>query len=292
MATWNVNSIRARLDRVRAYLAQGRVDVLALQETKVRDQAFPAEALDGLGYQVAHFGLNQWNGVAVFSRVGLADVERSFPGQPGWGQPPALEARALGATCGGIRVWSLYVPHGRGAEHPHMAYKLSWLEALRAAAAGWLDADPRARIALLGDWNVAPEDTDVWDPSVFEGLTHTSAPERAAFAAFAHAGYREVTREQLPAPHTYTQWDYQQLRFPRDQGMRIDFAYCSPALADQVSGARIVRDERRGKGASDHVPVEIDVDCPPLGGAAGLAGVAGLGGSQPSHESEASDAAT
>jgi exodeoxyribonuclease-3 len=271
IATWNVNSVRARLDRVLDYLAARNVDVLALQETKVADPAFPALPFRDAGYEVAAFGLNQWNGVAIVSRVGLSDADRGFPGQPAFGDPPRVEARALGATCGGVRVWSLYVPHGRGQSDPHMAYKLKWLAALRAAAAGWLapsaaDADPAPAgpptgplVALLGDWNVAPLDEDVWDASQFEGLTHVSPAERAAFAAFAEAGYREVTREHLPGPGRYTQWDYQALRFPRNEGMRIDFAYCSPALADRVLAAAIDRDERKGKGASDHVPVEIDL---------------------------------
>jgi exodeoxyribonuclease-3 len=260
ITTWNVNSLRARMDRVAAYLERSETDVLALQETKVKDEAFPAAPLEALGYQVAHVGLDQWNGVAVASRIGLDDVEIGFPGQPGWGDPAAPEARALGATCGGVRVWSLYVPHGRGAHDPHMAYKLRWLAALDQAAAGWLRDAPEAAIALVGDWNVAPLDTDVWDVGAFAGMTHVSPAERAAFAAFAASGYREVTREQIPGARAYTQWDYQRLRFPRDEGMRIDFAWCSPALADRVGGARIDRDERKGKGASDHVPVEIEVD--------------------------------
>jgi exodeoxyribonuclease-3 len=247
------------LDRVIAYLERAQIDVLAMQETKVKDAAFPAGPFEAAGYEVAAFGLNQWNGVAIASRVGLDDVVRGFPGQPAWGDPPAVEARALGATCGGVRVWSLYVPHGRALDHPHMAYKLEFLAALRRAAQGWLIEGAGPQIAIVGDWNVAPLDTDVWDIAAFEGFTHVSSPERAAFRAFAEAGYREVTREHLPAEHLYTQWDYQQLRFPRNEGMRIDFAYCSPVLAERVASCAIVRDERKGKGASDHVPVELDL---------------------------------
>ncbi|MDR1825537.1 MAG: endonuclease/exonuclease/phosphatase family protein [Bifidobacteriaceae bacterium] len=260
LATWNVNSLRARLDRVVAYLAANQIDVLAMQETKVKDAAFPAAALEAAGYQVAHIGLDQWNGVALASRVGLADVATTFPGQPAFAKPgnePKLEARAIGATCGGVRVWSLYVPHGRALDDPHMAYKLAFLEALRQAAGTWLAANPNQQLALVGDWNVAPMDTDVWDISAFAGATHVSPPERAAFAAFAQAGLVEVTREHLPEPHTYTYWDYQQLRFPRNEGMRIDFAWCSPALAAAVAEVRIAREERKGQGASDHVPVEL-----------------------------------
>jgi len=262
IATWNVNSIRSRLDRVLAFLDRSGTDVLAIQETKCREEQFPVAAFAEAGYEVVASGYHQWNGVAIASRVGMDDVARSFAGQPAFGKPdqePRREARALAATCGGVRVWSLYVPHGRALDDPHYAYKLDWLAALRADAAGWLEADPGAQVALTGDWNVIPRDTDVWDVSAFEGRTHVSAAERAAFAAFESAGYTEVTREHVPAEHTYTYWDYQQLAFPRNKGLRIDFAYASPALAARVAGVRIDRDERRGKGASDHVPVVLEL---------------------------------
>jgi exodeoxyribonuclease-3 len=262
IATWNVNSIRTRLDRVLAFLERSGTDVLAIQETKCREDQFPADAFAAAGYEVAAAGYHQWNGVAIVSRVGLDDVAPAFADQPAFGKPgadPRVEARALGATCGGVRVWSLYVPHGRSLTDPHYGYKLAWLEALRADAASWLAADPSAQVALLGDWNVVPLDTDVWDVAAFAGLTHVSVPERDAFAAFTDAGYTEVTREHLPAERTYTYWDYQQLAFPRDKGMRIDFAYASPALRARVAGVSIDRDERRGKGASDHVPVVLDL---------------------------------
>ncbi len=173
------------------------------------------------------------------------------------------EARALGVTvedptpgAAPVTVWSLYVPNGRELNDPHYAYKLDWLEVLRRDAAGWLAAGADARIALVGDWNVAPTDADVWDPAFFEGRTHVSPPERAAFEAFARDGWVEVTRGRVT---NYTFWDYQQLRFPRNEGMRIDFVYASPALAAEVVGAEIDRNERKGKGASDHVPVVVDL---------------------------------
>jgi len=262
IATWNVNSIRARLDRVLAYLDSRQVDVLAMQETKVKDAAFPSQGFSSAGYEVAHFGLDQWNGVAIASRVGLDQVERGLPGQPTWdgkAGEPVMEARALGATCGGVRLWSLYLPHGRALEDPHMTYKLAFFEALRQAAATWLAADAGTLVGLLGDFNVAPLDTDVWDITAFAGATHVSPAERAAFAALAKAGYREVSREYVPDQHRYTYWDYQKLRFPRNEGLRIDFAYCSPGLAERVSALAICRDERKGKGASDHVPLELDL---------------------------------
>lgn len=257
IATWNVNSIRARVDRVTDWLQRTEVDVLAVQETKVIDEKFPVMPFEAIGYEVAHHGLSQWNGVAILSRVGLSDVHTSFAGQPTWGDPPVAEARALGATCGGVRVWSLYVPNGRTLVDPHYLYKLEWLGALRAQGEQWLEEDPAAPIVLLGDFNVAPLDEDVWDMSVFQEATHVSEPERGAFAALQEAGFTEVTRAHTPGAYTY--WDYQLLRFPRNQGMRLDFALASPALAPRVVGAAIDRDERKGKGASDHAPVVVEL---------------------------------
>ena len=187
LATWNVNSIRTRLDRVTDWLARADVDVLAMQETKCSDSQFPTLPFFELGYEVAHVGFNQWNGVAIASRVGLDDVQVGFDGQPTWSSKPEVaataEARALGATCGGVRVWSLYVPNGRTLDDPHYVYKLDWLAALRDTAEGWLRDDPAAPIALVGDWNIAPTDEDVWSPEFFVGSTHVSEPERKAFDA-------------------------------------------------------------------------------------------------------------
>jgi exodeoxyribonuclease-3 len=259
IATWNVNSIRSRIDRVEAWLQRSDVDVLAIQETKARDDQFPEMGFQALGYDVAHHGLNQWNGVAIISRVGIEDVEIGFPGMPDWGDPPGAEARAIGATCGGVRVWSLYVPNGRTLEDPHLVYKLDWLTRLRDAAKGWLDKDPEAQIALVGDWNIAPRDEDVWSVSFYAGRTHTSPPERAAFQAVVDAGYADVVRPYHPGPEVYTYWDYTRLAFQRRQGMRIDFVLASPSLAARATGATIDREERKGKGASDHAPVYVDL---------------------------------
>jgi len=260
IATWNVNSIRARLDRVLAWLERSDVDVLAIQETKCREEQFPHEPFSALGYRATHSGVSGWNGVAVVSRVGLDEVELGFPGQPTWGEPPAVEARALAATCDGVRVWSLYVPNGRTLHDPHYVYKLEWLARLREAAHEWLAADPSAQVLLAGDWNIAPQDDDVWDMRVFAHSTHVSAPERAAFVAIVEAGYADVVRPHAPGPGVYTYWDYTRLRFARREGMRIDFALASPALAARVIGATIDRQERKGKGASDHAPVIVDVN--------------------------------
>ena len=260
IATWNVNSIRSRIDRVVGLLERHDLDVLMLQETKCRDDQFPSMSIDALGYEIAHHGLNQWNGVAIISRVGLEDVQVGFPEMPTYGDPAVSEARALGATCGGVRVWSLYVPNGREVGHEHYAYKLDWLARLRDAAAGWLAADAKAQVVLAGDWNIAPTDEDVWDPAFFEGKTHVTPPERAAFEAVVDAGYADLVRPYTPGPGVYTYWDYTQLRFPKKQGMRIDFALGTPAVQKRVTDAFIDREERKGKGASDHAPVIVTLD--------------------------------
>ncbi len=256
LATWNVNSLRARIDRVEAFCARHEVDVLALQETKAREEQLPLMGLQALGYEVAAAGTNQWNGVAILSRVGLDDVETGFAAMPTWGDPPAAEARALGATCGGVRVWSLYVPNGRKVDDPHYVYKLEWLARLRAAAHSWRD-EPTA---LVGDWNIAPEDEDVFDLAAYAGATHVSAPERAAFAGFVEDGWSDVVRPHTPGPGSYTYWDYYRQRFERNRGMRIDFVMASPPLAAGVRGAFVDRDERAGTGASDHAPVVVDLE--------------------------------
>lgn len=269
LATWNVNSIRARVDRVADWLERAEVDVLAMQETKCSDDQFPTMPFAALGYDVVHCGFNQWNGVAIASRVGIDDIAVGFDGQPTWSDKPdveaAAEARALGATCGGVRVWSLYIPNGRSVGSPHYAYKLEWLAALRDTASSWLTEDPGAPIALVGDWNIAPMDDDVWDISLFAESTHVTPPERAAFESVVDAGFADVVRPFTPGPGTFTYWDYTQLRFPKNRGMRIDFILGSPALAARVTHAEIARDERKtGKdrvgSPSDHAPVVVDLD--------------------------------
>ncbi|HRW17455.1 MAG TPA: exodeoxyribonuclease III [Dermatophilaceae bacterium] len=259
IATWNVNSLRSRIDRLEAWLTRSDVDVLAIQETKGRDDQLPFARLRALGYEVAHHGINHWNGVAVLSRVGIDEVTVGFPGMPSWGDPPQAEARALGVSCGGIRVWSVYVPNGRNIADPHMDYKVAWLGALRDAAAGWLAADPGAQIAIMGDWNIAPRDEDVWSMEYYLDKSHVSPRERAAFHGVVDAGFTDVVRPHAPGPGVYTYWDYTQLRFPRREGMRIDFVLGSPALTARVEGALIDREERKGKGASDHAPVVVDL---------------------------------
>jgi exodeoxyribonuclease-3 len=275
LATWNVNSIRSRVGRVVDWLERADVDVLAMQETKCSDDQFPTMPFAALGYEVAHVGFNQWNGVAIASRVGLDNIEVGFDGQPSWTSKPdvrragakrpgiepkaAAEARAIAATCAGVRVWSLYVPNGRTLDDPHYTYKLDWLAALRDTAHKWLADDPQAQIALAGDWNIAPTDDDIWSVDYYRGSTHVSEPERKAFNAIVDTQFADVVRPFTPGPGVYTYWDYTQLSFPKKRGMRIDFVLGSPALADRVTAAAIVREERKGKAPSDHAPVLVEL---------------------------------
>ena len=263
VATWNVNSIRSRVGRVVDWLGREDVDVLAMQEIKCTEAQFPFAAFTDAGYEVELHGLNQWNGVAVASRLPIDDVTVGFPDAPGFGKPAAdgslpLEARALGVTVNGVRLWSLYVPNGRELDNPHYPYKLAWLAALAADTRAWLAANPGQPLALMGDFNIAPFDHDVWDIRAFEGKTHVSQPERDAFAALESAGLVDALRSRNIEGYTY--WDYQQLRFPRNEGMRIDFILGSPAFDDLVTAARIDREERKGDAPSDHVPVVVDLD--------------------------------
>src|SRR3954468_24091555 len=253
IATWNVNSLRSRIDRVEAFLHRHEVDVLALQETKAREDQLPLMGLQAAGYDVAAAGTNQWNGVAIVSRVGLDDVTVGFEGMPGYGDPLAAESRAIGATCGGVRIWSVYVPNGRKPDDPHYVYKLDWLSRLREAAGAWMDG----QTALVGDWNICPTDDDVFDPAQFKNSTHVTPPERAAFQAFLDDGYAEVTRRYAPG---YTYWDYYRNRASRDRGLKIDFVLATPPLAKRVTAAFIDREERMNEpGASDHAPVVVEL---------------------------------
>ena len=254
IATWNVNSIRSRIDRVEAFLERHDIDVLALQETKAREDQLPLMGLQARGYDVAAAGYNQWNGVAIISRVGIEDVQVGFPGMPMW--EDVAEARALGVTCGGVRVWSLYVPNGRKIDDPHYVYKLDWLARLRDTAHGWLGRD----VALVGDWNIAPRDEDVFDMAAYATDTHVTPRERAAFQAFLDDGWVDVVRPHAPGPEVFTYWDYYRQRFERNRGMRIDFVLGSPSLGSRVTHAFIDRDERAGTGASDHAPVVVDLE--------------------------------
>jgi exodeoxyribonuclease III len=263
IATWNVNNVVARLDRLVPWLATAGPDVVCLQELKVPTEQVPVEAFAEAGYAVAARGEARWNGVAILSRVGLDDVTHDLPAQPAW--DGVVEPRAIGATCGGVRVWSLYVPNGRTVDDPHYRYKLEWLAALRAAAAAELERPEP--LAVLGDFNVAPTDADVWDPSSFVGSTHVTPAERAALAELEATGLVEVVPRALKYDLPYTFWDYRQLAFPKNTGMRIDLVYGSPAFASAVTDAYVDREARKPgkKGTplpSDHAPIVVDVDLP------------------------------
>jgi exodeoxyribonuclease-3 len=264
LATWNVNSIRARVTRTVEFAVREHIDVLAMQEIKCKNEQFPYAPFEDAGYHVVAHGLNQWNGVAIASREPITDVEIGFPGMPGFakgheGPDAPQEARAIGATIGGVKVWSLYVPNGRALDDPHYVYKLDWLSALQEYTASTLAQTPDLALALTGDFNIAPTDADNGAPGVVVGqTTHVSPPERAAFAALESAGLTDVVRPLVPTGFTY--WDYKQLAFPRNEGLRIDFILGSHAFADAVRGAEIHRNERKGEVPSDHVPVVVDLD--------------------------------
>lgn len=262
VATWNVNSIRSRVGRVVDWIVREDVDVLAMQEIKCTEAQFPFEAFSEAGYEVELHGLNQWNGVAFASRLPMENVSVGFDSAPGFGKPEddgslPREARALGVTVADVRLWSLYVPNGRELDNAHYPYKLEWLANLATETRAWLAANPEQPLALMGDFNIAPFDHDVWDINAFAGKTHVSQPERDAFAALEAAGLVDALRSRGVEGYTY--WDYQQLRFPRNEGMRIDFILGSAAFDNLVTEARIVREERKGDAPSDHVPVVVDL---------------------------------
>lgn len=256
LATWNVNSVGARLPRLLDWLVDRAPDVVALQETKCTDAAFPHAEVEALGYEVAHNGDGRWNGTALLSRVGLADVALSFAGQPVFGGgdallPPAVEPRAVGATCAGVRVWSLYVPNGRSVQDPHYTYKLQWLAALRDVLAG----EP-VPLVVTGDFNIAPSDDDVWDIGQFTDSTHVTRAEREALQAILDVGLVDVPARPGKGDRAFTYWDYRAGMFHKDLGMRIDLVLASASLA--VTDAFVDREARKGKGPSDHAPVIVD----------------------------------
>jgi exodeoxyribonuclease-3 len=260
VATWNVNSAKQRLPRLLPWLDERKPDVLCLQETKLADEAFDAllgEELAARGYATARHGEVQWNGVAILSRAGLDDVRVGVPGAPGF---PHAEARAVAATCGGIRVHCVYVPNGREPGSEHYDYKLAWLAALREL----LGAAPEAAI-VCGDMNIAPSDVDVFDPDAYVGHTHVTAPERAALAELRALGLRDVVRDRWPTERVFTYWDYRAGMFHQDLGMRIDLVLAGAAVAPRVRAAWVDRQARKGAGPSDHAPVIVDLDDAPDG---------------------------
>ncbi len=254
IATWNVNSLKQRLPRLLPWLDERRPDVVCLQETKLTDDAFRELMRDVLadrGYEVAVHGEAAWNGVAILSRVGLEDVVAGIEGGPGFPHP---EARAVSATCDGVRVVSVYVPNGRAPGSEHYEYKLKWLEALTAMVAG----RPESTV-VCGDVNIAPADEDVFDPDAYVGSTHVTPPEREALAALQAVGLRDVVRDRWPDQRVFTYWDYRAGMFHQDCGMRIDLVLASDDLASRVEAAWVDRHARKGKGPSDHAPVIVDL---------------------------------
>jgi exodeoxyribonuclease III len=260
IATWNVNSVKQRVPRLLPWLDQRRPDVVCLQETKLADDAFAellGDELAARGYAVAVHGEATWNGVAILSRVGLDDVVAGLAGGPGFPRP---EARAVSATCGGIRVVSVYVPNGRVPGSEHYQYKLAWLASLREVVA----AGPEATI-VCGDMNIAPTDDDVFDPDAYVGQTHVTPPERAALAELQSLGLRDVVRDHWPNERVFTYWDYRAGMFHQDLGMRIDLVLAGATVAGRVRAAWVDRHARKGSGPSDHAPVIVDLDEAPDG---------------------------
>ncbi len=266
IATWNVNSLKARLEKVTWWVERARPDVLLMQETKLTDAAAPADAFGALGYELAHHGQGRWNGVAIASRCGVEDVVANF-GEPLRADPtpdtgddaPLAEARMLAATCGGVRVVCVYAPNGRAVGTPFYEAKLAWYDRL----ARWLEreADPSGPLVLGGDFNVAPADLDVWDPQACHGGTHVSPREREAFFRLCHWGLEDAYRAHHPEPGRYTWWDYRAGAFHRNLGMRIDHLLVTRSVAERTVWVEIDREARKGKPVpSDHAPLVIDLD--------------------------------
>jgi exodeoxyribonuclease-3 len=260
VATWNVNSVKQRVPRLLPWLDQRQPDVVCLQETKLADEAFDlllGDELASRGYEFARHGEGQWNGVAILSRTGLDDVVVGLDHAPGFPRP---EARAVSATCGGIRVHSVYVPNGRTPDSEHYRYKLAWLAALREAlSAGLQDA------VVCGDMNIAPADVDVFDPDAYAGHTHVTPPERGALARLQALGLHDVVRDRWPTERVFTYWDYRAGMFHQDLGMRIDLVLATATVAMRVRAAWVDRQARKGTGPSDHAPVIVDLDEAPDG---------------------------
>lgn len=254
IATWNVNSLKARLPRVEEWLAYAQPDVLCLQETKCSDKAFPAMTFSALGYDCVHHGQGQWNGVAILSRVGIADATTGFGDLD---DPYDGDARLLAATCGGVRVVTVYVPNGREVDSEHYTRKLAWLAQLRT----WLEttASPDDPLVLLGDFNVAPEDRDVWSMAAFVGATHVTEPERQAVARLCEWGLVDAFRACYDDDRLFTYWDYRRGDFHQHRGMRIDLVLVTAPLARRLRWALVDRNARKGQQPSDHAPVFIDL---------------------------------
>ena len=265
VATWNVNSVKQRLPRLLPWLDERKPDVVCLQETKLTDEAFTellGAELAQRDYQIAIHGQGQWNGVAILSRAGLDDVVTGLAGAPGF---PGPEARAVAATCGGIRVHSVYVPNGRSPGSDHYQYKLAWLAALTDVVAAGRDSAGQIGALVCGDMNIAPADADVFDPAAYVGQTHVTPPEREALAKLEGLGLHDVVRDRWPSEQVFSYWDYRAGMFHQNLGMRIDLVLASDPVASRVRAAWIDRQARKGTGPSDHAPVIVDLDEAPDG---------------------------
>lgn len=254
IATWNVNSLKVRMERVPEWLEYAQPDVVCLQETKVADAAFPALAFKGLGYDAVYHGSGQWNGVAILSRVGIEAPVMGFAD----GGEPDQDTRLVTARCGGVSVSSVYVPNGRAVGSEHFAYKLAWLARLRHH----LDAlvTPKDKVVVSGDFNVAPADKDVWDPGAFVGSTHVTPEERESLGGLISWGLVDAFRELWPDERLFTYWDYRAGDFHEHRGMRIDLVLMSRPLSEKLRWALVDRNARKGKLPSDHAPVLVDVE--------------------------------
>ncbi|MGI8491787.1 MAG: exodeoxyribonuclease III [Acidimicrobiales bacterium] len=252
IATWNVNSLKARLARVEEWLSYAKPDVLCMQETKMSDASFPHLAFSSLGYDTVHHGDGRWNGVAIASRVGVEQIAAGFAGDLGADQ----DTRLITARCGATTVVSVYVPNGRSVADPHYKYKLEWLDKLRRHLS--LVADPADPVAVCGDFNIAPTDADVWDPKAFVGSTHVTPAERDALGALESWGLQDAFRRCYPEGRLYTYWDYRAGDFHEHRGMRIDLVLMSEVLAERVRWALVDRNARKGKLPSDHAPLLVD----------------------------------
>ena len=254
VASWNVNSIRTRVDQTVTWAVDHRADVMLLQETKCGDHDFPFDAFADAGFEVAHHGVDHWNGVAIISRVGIDDVQRGFTGPQ---KPPFDEPRLIAATCGGLRVWSVYVPNGRQLDDPHYLAKLVWLERLRGELA-LVDAAAGCSV-VAGDFNVAPADLDIYDPKRWRRRTHASAPERDGIRHLVDLGLIDIARDRHPDSHEFTWWNYRPGQFDRDAGLRIDLALCSVDVARRVDRVWVDRAARAHERPSDHAPLVLDL---------------------------------
>ena len=252
IATWNVNSVRARLDSVLSWIDRARPDVLCMQEIKVVDDLFPREPFASRGYRVETFGQKTYNGVALLSREPFENVTRGFPDDKS-----DADRRLIAATVAGIRIVNVYVPNGRAVGSPFFQQKLDWLRRLRRALEEM--TSPRDDLVLCGDFNVAPDDRDVYDPEGYRDQLHCHPEERKALAELAEYGLVDVLRRHHAEGGLYSWWDYRQGAFRRDLGLRIDIIYATAALAERCAAVTIDREPRKGPAPSDHTPVVAEI---------------------------------